>query len=315
MHGTQDTRETPVPAALTVPTVPAGIANTDQAAAWNGYEGTHWAAHQERWNAVNAGFDRPLLDAAAITPGERVLDIGCGGGATTRLAARAAGAGHALGLDLSGPVLEHARTRARREAVANIAFEQGDAQVHPLPPAAFDIAISRFGIMFFADPVAAFANIARALRPGGRVAFLSAAEPEGNEWLQALVSLRDILPVGGFGAPGGPGMFALADAATATALLTEAGFRDARAEHVRAYGTWGRDAGDAADFLLDSGPGRHLLAQVGPEAATEARARLTAYLGTYGTAGTAGSAESGSGGGGGLRLRSTGWLLTATRPA
>ncbi|MEI5103477.1 methyltransferase domain-containing protein [Streptomyces sp. PmtG] len=279
-----------------------GIANTAQAHAWNGYEGAHWAAHQDRWNAVNAGFDEPLLTAAAIRPGDHVLDIGCGGGATTRLAARAAAPGRALGLDLSAPVLDEARRRAASERVSNVAFAQGDAQVHPFAPGAFDVAVSRFGVMFFADPAAAFANVAAALRPGGRVAFLSAAEPEGNEWLRALAALDGILPLGGFGAPAGPGMFSLADAGTATGLLAAAGFRDVRAAHVQARGTWGSDAEDAARFLLESGPGRHLLDQVGPGTRDLARTRLTDRLRAHETPGA-------------VRLASSAWLLTATRPA
>ncbi|MER6914826.1 class I SAM-dependent methyltransferase [Streptomyces sp. NPDC000594] len=278
---------------------PTGIPNASQAEAWNGYEGAHWAAQQDRWSAVNSGFDRPLLDAAAIVDGERVLDIGCGGGGTTRLAARAAGRGHALGLDLSGPVLERARALSTGEEGGNVSFVQGDAQVHPFPPGSFDIAISRFGVMFFEDPVAAFTNIAGALRPGGRVALLCAAEPEGNEWLTAFGSLGDLLPLQGFGAPGGPGMFSLADAGTATSLLTSAGFLDVRARHLRAPGIWGRDAADAARFLLDSGPGRHLLSQAGPGTRETALERLTTRLRPYESAD-------------GLRLHGTGWLLTAT---
>ncbi|UQX04422.1 methyltransferase domain-containing protein [Streptomyces sp. RerS4] len=280
----------------------ADTANTGQAQAWNGYEGAHWAAHHDRWNAVNAGFDGLLFEAAAIRPAEHVLDIGCGAGATTRLAARAAGGGRAVGLDLSGPMLEQARAVAAREGVANASFVHGDAQVHPLPRAAFDVAISRFGVMFFADPAAAFAHIASALRPGGRVAFLCTAAPEENQWLTELAALGDILPIGGFGAPGGPGMFSLADAEVATGLLRSAGLRDVRAEHVEAYGTWGRDARDAADFLLDSGPGRHLLGQVDPATRTLARQRLTRAFRPYESDGA-------------VRLRSTGRLLTATVPA
>ncbi|MFB7413268.1 class I SAM-dependent methyltransferase [Streptomyces sp. NPDC056121] len=209
------------------------IVNVDQSQAWNGYEGEHWARNQDRWDAVNAGFDQPLLDAAAVRPGERVLDVGCGAGATTRLAARRAGpGGRALGVDLSGPMLTRAEEAAREEAAreeaareeaarqetgraetgqeetsrqagaVDVSFERGDAQVHPFPAGAFDVAISRFGVMFFADPVAAFANIRRALRPGGRLAFICAAEPERNDWLRAIAGLRAILPVGDFGASG-----------------------------------------------------------------------------------------------------------------
>ncbi|MFK0259473.1 class I SAM-dependent methyltransferase [Streptomyces sp. NPDC090445] len=277
-----------------------GIANTGQAQAWNSYEGAHWAAHQHRWDAVNAGFDAPLFDAAAIAPGEKVLDIGCGAGSTTRQAARAAApGGHALGLDLSGPMLERARASAADDGLGNVRFEHGDAQVHRLDPGAYDLAVSRFGIMFFADPAAAFANIAAALRPGGRVALLCAAEPEGNEWLTALTALGDLLPLEGFGRPGGPGMFSLSAPGAAAALLSGAGLRDVRATHVTAYGNWGRDAADAAAFLLDSGPGRHLVDRAAPGVGDRAGARLTEALEPFEADGA-------------LRLRSTGWLLTAT---
>ncbi|WP_284581846.1 class I SAM-dependent methyltransferase [Streptomyces sp. 2P-4] len=275
-------------------------ANTAQYRAWNGYEGSHWAARRDRWDAVNAGFNQPLFDAAAIAPGDRVLDVGCGAGATTRLAARAAAPrGSALGLDLSGPMLEQARAAAASEDIANARFEQGDAQVHPLPRGAFDLVISRFGVMYFADPVAAFGNIAAALRPGGRAALLCAAEPEGNEWLTALAALADLLPLDGFGEPGGPGMFSLSAPGAAAALLERAGWEDVRAKHVTAHGTWGDDAAHAAGLLLESGPVRHLLARSAPGAAAEARRRLTDTLRPR---------EGGSG----LRLRSTAWLLTAT---
>ncbi|GAA3125120.1 hypothetical protein GCM10017687_44310 [Streptomyces echinatus] len=90
------------------------VVNTEQAQAWNGPEGAHWARHQDRWNAVNEGFDEPLLDAAGVTGDHRVLDLGCGSGQTTRLAALRASRGSALGLDLSAPMLAEARSRAER---------------------------------------------------------------------------------------------------------------------------------------------------------------------------------------------------------
>ncbi|MEV8015511.1 class I SAM-dependent methyltransferase [Streptomyces sp. NPDC086554] len=276
------------------------IANTEQAQAWNGYEGTHWARNQDRWDAVNAGFNEPLLTAAALTGGERVLDIGCGAGATTRQAARQVGTGSALGLDLSGPMLERARASARHEGIDNVVFERGDAQVHPFDPDTYDVMLSRFGVMFFADPVAAFTNIAGALRPGGRAAFICAAEAEGSEWLQAIAALGDILPIGGFGKPGGPGMFSLADPDRVRSVLTAAGFERLGVTHVEADGNWGRDADDAAAFLLDSGPGHHLLGQVGPDAQERARRTLTDVLRPHERDGE-------------LRLRGTAWLVTAER--
>lgn len=276
------------------------VANTAQAQAWNGYEGAQWAGSQERWDAINDGFNEPLLAAADIGELDRVLDIGCGAGRTTRLAARRADRGGAVGVDLSGPMLERARASADREGVRNASFVQGDAQVHPFEPGSFDAAVSRYGMTFFVDPVAAFANIGGALRPGGRLAFICAAEAETNEWLKALASLDGILPLDGFGAPGAPGMFSLTDPDHTLALLAEAGFEDARAQRVEAAGNWGRSAEDAAAFLLGSGPGRHLLSQVGPEVQEHARRTLTDALRPYEE-------------GGAVWLRSGSWLVTAAR--
>ncbi|MEU3750189.1 MULTISPECIES: class I SAM-dependent methyltransferase [Streptomyces] len=277
------------------------IVNTGQAQAWNGPEGSHWAAYQDRWDAVNDGFNKLLLDAAGLAHNAQVLDIGCGAGRTTRLAARLAPAGRAVGLDLSGPMLDRARATARDEAVANAEFLQGDAQVHPLSPDTFDAAISRYGVMFFADPAAAFANLGRALRPHGRLAFVCPAEPEGNEWITAMTSLRGILPVGDFGTPGA-GMFSLSDPDRITGILSAAGFADIRIEHVTAYGHWGEHAEDAAAFLLDSGPGRHLLDQVDADVQAQARSALQDVLRLHETEGR-------------VALRSTAWLVTARRQA
>ncbi|MEU5059775.1 MULTISPECIES: methyltransferase domain-containing protein [unclassified Streptomyces] len=322
------------------------IVNVDQSQAWNGYEGEHWARNQDRWDAVNAGFDQPLLDAAAVRPGERVLDVGCGAGATTRLAARRAGpGGRALGVDLSGPMLTRAEEAAREEAAreeaareeaarqetgraetgqeetsrqagaVDVSFERGDAQVHPFPAGAFDVAISRFGVMFFADPVAAFANIRRALRPGGRLAFICAAEPERNDWLRAIAGLRAILPVGDFGASAergtshSPGMFSLADPDATRGVLSDAGFAGVEVRRVEGYGLWGRDAGDAAAFLLDSGPGRHLTEQVDGRVRELAHRTLTNTLHAYERA-IGGDAD----GSGEVWMKSVGFLVTAHNP-
>ncbi|MGH3658618.1 MAG: class I SAM-dependent methyltransferase, partial [Micromonosporaceae bacterium] len=166
------------------------IVNAHQFDAWNGYEGRHWADHQDRYDAVNHGFNEPLLRAAAIGAAERVLDIGCGCGQTTRLAAGQAVRGAAVGVDLSWPMLARARRTAERDNVGNVTFEQGDAQVHPFPGGGFDVAISRFGIMFFTDPVAGFGNIMRALRPGGRIAFLSLRAIDDSEIGGVLAAIR-----------------------------------------------------------------------------------------------------------------------------
>ncbi|MDX3229251.1 class I SAM-dependent methyltransferase [Streptomyces sp. ME19-01-6] len=276
------------------------LANTAQAEAWNGYEGEQWARSQDRWDAVNDGFNQPLLDAAALADTARVLDVGCGAGRTTRLAARRARRGSAVGLDLSGPMLGKARESALHEGVENVLFIQGDAQVHAFDAEGFDAVISRYGMTFFTDPVAAFANLHRALRPGGRLAFICAAEAEANEWLEALALLEGILPLGGFGKPGGPGMFSLTDPDRIRALVTAGGFAGVDVQRIEVPGKWGADAADGAAFLLDSGPGRHLLDQVGPQEQAQARQALTAALRRYEADGA-------------VWLRSSSWLVTAVR--
>ncbi|MFD3645459.1 class I SAM-dependent methyltransferase [Streptomyces cyaneofuscatus] len=278
------------------------VVNTEQAQAWNGPEGAHWARNQDRWNAVNEGFDEPLLDAAGIAGDHRTLDLGCGSGQTTRRAALRAPRGHALGLDLSGPMLAEARIRAEREGVTNASFVQGDTQLHPFEEGWFDAAVSRYGVMFFADPVAAFGNVRRALRPCGRLAFITPAEAELNGWVTAMASLRDFLPFGDFGTPGLPGMFSLAAPDRIREVLDAAGFTGVDAVRTQAYGTWGRGAEDAAAFLLDTGPGRHLMEQADPATRVRARRTLTDHLRAHETAD------------GAVRLLSTSWLVTADRP-
>src|SRR5438270_12438978 len=203
------------------------IVNVEQAAAWDGPDGEYWAAHQERFDTSIRPHHARLMAAAAIAPGERVLDVGCGNGATSRDAARAAAAGGSvLAVDLSGPMLARAQQSAEAEGLTTIRFEQGDAQVHPFRPGAFDVAISRFGVMFFADPVAAFTNIGSALRPGGRLAILVWQPLAANEWMTAM---RDALAVGRdlpVPPPGAPGPFGLADTDFATTVLKAAGFVD-----------------------------------------------------------------------------------------
>jgi ubiquinone/menaquinone biosynthesis C-methylase UbiE len=152
---------------------------------------------------------RQAIDAR-LDDHDHVLDIGCGAGQTTRQAAKTARAGSGFGVDISVAAIERARRLARAEGLRNVTFEQADAQVHPFPPERFDLAISRFGTMFFDHPVAAFANIGRALRPAGRLVMMVWQARERNEWD---VSIRRALDAAA--APGGPDPFSLADPAPA----------------------------------------------------------------------------------------------------
>src|SRR5262245_46007267 len=211
------------------------IVNVDQAREWGGPEGEHWVANQARFEELDRAFTPVLIDAAALGPAERVLDIGCGCGQTTLLAARRAAAGSALGVDLSAPMLARAVADAAAAGVRNVRFERADVQVHPFPPAGFDLALSRFGVMFFADPVAAFTNVAAALVPGGRVVFLCWQDVAANEWVTvpATAALAHV-PAPDFGSADAPGPFSLASPARITDLLSRAGFEDTQVRAIEA---------------------------------------------------------------------------------
>lgn len=223
--------------------------NAEQTRAWDGEEGAYWAAHADHFDRAVALHHVRLLSAAEIGAAERVLDIGCGTGQTTRDAARAASAGAALGVDLSRAMLEVARRRAIDEGVTNARFDQVDAQVHPFQTDAFDIVISRTGATFFGDLVAAFTNIRRAVRPGGRLAVLTWQALPGNEWIRefsaAMAAGRE-LPVP---PPDAPGPFALADPDRARTVLVTAGFADIHLEPLHEPMWFGDDAEEAQRFI------------------------------------------------------------------
>jgi SAM-dependent methyltransferase len=229
------------------------IANTEMAAAWDGPEGEHWTRHAERYERATRSHWQRLLDAVPIRADDDVVDIGCGTGRSTREAGRIAASGSALGVDLSSRMLAYAREAAEREGLGNVRFQQGDAQVFPFPDSAFDIAVSTFGAMFFADPTAAFTNIARALRPGGRLALLTWRELGRNEWLTAIrgaLALGRQLPEPPAGAPG---PFGLADADHVRRVLGAAGFVDIRLDEVDEPTELGSDAENAFAFVSTFG--------------------------------------------------------------
>ncbi|RUM23255.1 class I SAM-dependent methyltransferase [Rhizobium vallis] len=198
------------------------------------------------YDAELARHNRHLRVAANVGRVDRVLDIGCGAGQTTREAARAATEGDAVGVDTSAEMLEIARRRSAAEGLRNVAFEQGDAQFHAFPTASFDLCISRFGVMFFADPAAAFANIGRAMRPGARLAWMVWQSRERNDWSGAIrQALAPATPV----SAGAPNPFSLGEPAIATDLLHAAGFTSVDFVDVREPVFYGSDVDAAFDAL------------------------------------------------------------------
>jgi SAM-dependent methyltransferase len=277
------------------------IVNIQQAEAWNGYEGQYWADHPQHWDAVVGGLNDFLFAAAAIGSPDRVLDVACGNGQTTRLAAGLASDGHALGVDLSGPMVQRARALGRAEGVANVRFEQGDAQVYPFPRGEFDVAISRGGLTFFADPVAAFANIATALRSGGRLAFVCLQHMANQEWFTVLTSaVLGRVPTPNPADPYAPGMFSLTDPERIRTVLTRAGLTDITVAPLDVPMLFGADASTAAEMHLGSGPARHRLRDADTTTETRLLHALTAALRPF---------EQPDG----VRLRGAYWLVSAVR--
>jgi SAM-dependent methyltransferase len=277
------------------------IVNIDQAAAWDGDEGNGWAKDWERYDASVRAYREPMLAAAAITDGERVLDIGCGNGQSSRDAARATPTGSVLGADLSAAMLEQARRQADVEGVANVEFVQADAQVHPFPTASFDLAISRFGSMFFADKPAAFANVGRALRPGGRL-LLVAWKPitENEQFATIFGSLsagRDIPKP----PPTAPSPFGLADPDLGRAWLTDAGFTDIDHRSVSGRFELGTDADDAFTFARQLSVVQSLTADLDPDAKAAALDTLRRAIEDHETPE-------------GVVFNSATWFITARRP-
>lgn len=275
-----------------------GAGNEGQAQAWDGTEGAQWASNPRFYDEAVRHHHAHLLDAAAITASDAVLDVGCGNGETTLDAARAATSGLALGVDLSSQMIEVARGLAERAAVANATFLHADAQVHPFDEGTFDVAISRFGSMFFADQDTAFANIARALRPGGRLILLSWQAPTANEWITAISGALTLGRPAPAPPPGAPGPFRHADPAEVTSILTRAGFRDVAATAVSEPMSFGRDADEGYAVLSELMA--WMLEGFGPADRTAALKALLTTLRDHETED-------------GVAFASGAWLYTATR--
>lgn len=259
--------------------------NADQIAYWNDRAAVTWTAFQDRLDAAFSGLTSLAVEAAAPAPGERAIDVGCGCGATVlELARRVGPVGHVLGLDVSAPMAARARERIAAEGLAHARVLVADASSHAAPEGEADLLFSRFGVMFFADPAGAFANLRRAMRPGGRMlcaAWRSLAE---NAWFGVpLDAARDLLPPQPPAEPHAPGPFGFADPERVRSVMAAAGWRDvglsARDVPVRFAAPGELDA--AAEFATSVGALARMLAEADDDVRRVARQRVRDALAAH----------------------------------
>ncbi|MBO0707851.1 MAG: alpha/beta fold hydrolase [Candidatus Dormibacteraeota bacterium] len=264
--------------------VPAILHHTDHRVRFAHVFEAEARAHDERFRL-----------ATGVRPRDRVLDIGCGTGGSAREAARVATGGSVVGVDISAVAIEEARRLSEAEGLQNVRYLHADAQVHAFEAAHFDLCISRFGVMFFADPVAAFTNLRRALRPDGRLVLLVWQTRDRNQGDEAIrQALGAPLPAS---VPGGD-PFSLGDPQVAKGILAAAGFAGVVFEDVHEPVSYGPDAATAYDFVLGLRDTRELLAALPPAARDHARDRLRALLAAHQT-------------GNGVLFDARTWIITA----
>jgi SAM-dependent methyltransferase len=287
-------------------TLEASGPNAEQINYWNSISAPKWIPFQAAFDDQLAPLGEAAIAAAAIRSGERVLDVGCGCGQTTiELAGRVGGGGFVVGIDISAPMLDRAREIAQDARIANVDFENADAQTYAFSPSEFDLVYSRFGIMFFSDPVAAFGNLRRALRGGGRVSFVCWQALERNPWMAIplAAAAREIaLPPPP--APGAPGPFSFGSEERVRAILLQAGFVDVVVEPLEstlAVGGAGATLAEAAEFLVQMGPTGAALREADPSALSRVtRAVKEAIASFHGARG--------------LRMAAAAWIVTAHNP-
>jgi len=278
------------------------VTNEEQARYWNGDEAAHWLVHEARYERMLAPFTDHLLTAAAIGRADRVVDVGCGTGSTTRAAGRVAIEGGALGVDLSAAMLRQAARRTQEEGLTNVRFGHGDAQVHRFTPGAGDVAISRFGVTFFADPAAAFANVARGLRPGGRLVFVCWQNLADNEWILVPgAAAAQHVPLPPLDDPTAPGPFSLGERDRIATVLRAAALSDVAIEPIAEPLWMGPDVADAIAFLKSTGMWNSVLRDADPPTVARVSEAVQAALEPYVTPD-------------GVQLGSRAWLVTASRP-
>jgi SAM-dependent methyltransferase len=264
---------------------------------WNGEGGQRWLAHLDLTEQLLEPLGQALLDAAAVQSGEAVLDVGCGGAATSRaLATQVGPTGRVLGVDISAPIV--AVARARSTGISHLELRVADAEVDALPPG-FDLLVSRFGVMFFNDPVAAFGNLRTSLAPGARLAFLCWQAVDRNDWLAvpAAAAFRVLSPPAPPADPLLPGPFAFADPSRVHGILADSGFRSVQVTPALGAMQWA-DLDTAVAYLLEMGMVGRALQDQPPAVHHEVSAAVRAELSARATSG-------------GIALDYSAWLVTA----
>jgi SAM-dependent methyltransferase len=278
--------------------------NANQIAEWNAASGEKWVRHQVRMDALYAEYEKRVIVAAELRPGEAVIDIGTGCGAVALEAGRAVGSGGTvLGVDISAPMLARAETRARDEALPHVRFELVDVQTGALGQSKYDVAVSRFGVMFFDDPVAAFENIRGALRSTGRLAFACWQTTTQNPWVMLVsATLSGLLELPSMDSSEAPGPFAFADPARVRGVLKTSGFSSVEVAPLRVPLWLGQTAEEAAQQLVLLGPASRALSKadesVKQRAADLVREAMVSHVTAHGVV-----------------LDSNAWLVTATHGA
>lgn len=283
-------------------TKPTNGPNAEQIEYWNEQSGPKWVALQSVIDGQIEPLGKMAMDRAEISAGVRVLDVGCGcGGTSLEIGRRVGPSGHVMGIDISGPMLERARSAASEAGSTNVRFEQADAQTSKLDASSFDVVFSRFGVMFFADPVAAFTNLRSALRAGARLSFVCWQAVQENPWMIVpMGAALQHIPPPPIPAPDAPGPFSFANPDRVRGILAAAGFESIQLDSLRETLTvGGMGSLDAAvEFLLQIGPTARVLRELDPTLTQKVAASVRQALEPYHTDE-------------GLRMPSAAWLVSA----